>query len=49
MSAFSLCAFRAAIVRSAWSSKMPLATAPVILDLLDGRVGVDPRFPYCLD
>ena len=38
MSAFSLGAFRAAIVR------MPLAGTLVVLDLLDGPVGVDPAF-----
>ena len=29
-------------VTSVWSSKMPLASTPVILCLLDGPVGVDP-------
>ena len=37
-------AFRAATVRAVWSSKMPLANAPAILNLLDGLVGVDPTF-----
>ena len=37
-------AFRAAIVRAVWSSKMPLANAPAVLNLLDGPVGVDPAF-----
>ena len=37
-------AFRAAIVRAVWSSKMPLANAPAILNLLDGPVDVDPAF-----
>ena len=41
VSASSLCAFRAALVTSVWSSKMPLADTPVILYLLDGPVGVD--------
>ena len=35
---------RAAIVRAVWSSKMPLANAPAVLNLLDGPVGVDPAF-----
>ena len=39
-----LFAFRAAIVRAVWSSKMPLANAPAVLNLLDGPVGVDPAF-----
>ena len=34
----------AAIVRAVWSSLMPLANAPAILNLLDGPVGVDPAF-----
>ena len=42
MSSSSLSAFRAAIVRSVWSSKMPLANTPAVLNLLDGPVGVDP-------
>ena len=42
VSASSLSAFRAAIVRSVWSGKMPLADTPVVLNLLDGLVGVDP-------
>ena len=42
--ACSLSALRAAVVRSVWSSKMPLASAPVILNLLDGPVGVKPAF-----
>ena len=46
MSASSLCSCRAAIVRSVWSSKMALASTPVILSLLDGPVGVDPAFSY---
>ena len=36
----SISAFRAAIVRAVWSSKMPLANAPAILNLLDGPVGL---------
>ena len=43
-SSSSISAFRAAIVRVVWSSKMPLANAPAILNLLDGPVGVDPAF-----
>ena len=31
-------------VRAVWSSKMPLARTPVILNLLDGPVGVDLAF-----
>ena len=27
-----------------WSSKMPLAGAPAVLNLLDGPIGVDPAF-----
>ena len=34
----SLSAFRAAIVRAVWSSRMPLANAPALLNLLDGPV-----------
>ena len=44
VSSSSISAFRAAIVRSVWSSKMPLANAPAILNLLDGPVDVDPAF-----
>ena len=44
VSSSSISAFRAAIVRSVWSSKMPLANAPAILSLLDGPVGVDPAY-----
>ena len=44
VSASSLGSYRAAFVRSVWSSKMPLASNPVILILLDGLVGVDPAF-----
>ena len=40
----SISAFRAAIVRAVWSSKMPLAHAPAVLKLLDGPVGFDPAF-----
>ena len=42
VSSSSISAFRAAIVRSVWSSKMPLANTPAILSLLDGPVDVDP-------
>ena len=48
VSASSISAFRAAIVRAVWSSKMPLANAPAVLYLLDGPVGVDPAFHICL-
>ena len=44
MSASPLSAFHAAIVRSVWSSKVPPASTPVILNLLDGPVGVDLEF-----
>ena len=44
VSSSSISAFRAAIVRADWSSKMPLANAPAILNLLDGPVRVDPAF-----
>ena len=44
VSSSSISAFRAAIVRAVWSSKMPLANAPAILNLLDGPVDVDPAF-----
>ena len=43
VSSSSISAFRAAIVRAVWSSKMPLANL-AILNLLDGPVGVDPAF-----
>ena len=48
VSSSSLSAFRAAVVRAVWSSKMPLASIPAILSLLDGPVSVDPAFSYCL-
>ena len=44
ISSSAMSAFRAAIVRAVWSSKMPLANAPAILNLLDGPVGIDPAF-----
>ena len=44
VSASSVSAFRAAIVRSVWSCKMPLANTPAVLNLLDGLVGVDPAY-----
>ena len=40
----SIGAFRADIVRSVWSTRMPLANTPAILNLLDGPVDVDPAF-----
>ena len=43
-SSSSISAFRAAAVRAVWSSKMPLANAPALLNLLDGPVDVDPAF-----
>ena len=39
MSSSSLSAFGAAVVRAAWSSKMPLAHTPAALNLLDGLEG----------
>ena len=42
VSSSSISAFRAAIVRAVWSSEMPLANSPAILNLLDGPVGVHP-------
>ena len=42
VSSSSISAFRSSIVRSVWSSKMPLANAPAILSLLP--VDVDPAF-----
>ena len=44
VSSSSIRAFSADIVRALWSSKMPLANVLVILNLLDGPVGVDPAF-----
>ena len=44
VSASSLGACRAANVRSVWSSKMPLANTPVVTNLLDAPIGVDPAF-----
>ena len=40
----SISAFGAAIVRAVWSSKMPLANVPAVLNLLDGPVDVEPAF-----
>ena len=40
VSSSSISAFRAAIVRAVWSSRMP----PAILNLLDGPVGIDTAF-----
>ena len=44
VSSSSISAFRAAIVRSVWSTRMPLANSPAILNLLDGPVDVDLAF-----
>ena len=44
VSSSSISAFRAAIVRAVWSTKMPLANTPAILNLLDGPFDVDPAF-----
>ena len=40
----SLSSFRAAIGRAVWSSRMPMTGTPVLLNLLDGLVGVDPAY-----
>ena len=48
VSSSSISAFRAAIVRAVWSSKMPLANALAILNRLDGPVGLDPAFHIVL-
>ena len=39
VSASTFSAFRAATVGSVWSSRMPLAKRPVVLNLPDGPVG----------
>ena len=44
VSSSSISAFRAAIVRAVWSTKMPLANSLAIRNLLDGPVDVDPAF-----
>ena len=44
VSSSSISAFRAAIVRAVWSTKMPLANSPAVLNRLDGPVDVDPAF-----
>ena len=44
VSSSSISAFRAAIVRAVWSSKMLLANAPALLNVLDGPVDVDLAF-----
>ena len=44
VSSSSISSCRAAIVRAVWSTKMPLANTPAILNLLDGPVDVDPAF-----
>ena len=44
VSSSSISAFRAAVVRAVWSTKMTLANSPAILNLLDGAVDVDPAF-----
>ena len=44
VSSSSISAFRAAIVRAVWSTKMHLANTPAILNLLDGPFDVDPAF-----
>ena len=44
-SSSSLSAFRGAVVRAVWSSKMLLASTPAILNLLDWPEGIiDPAF-----
>ena len=49
VSASSLSAFRGAIVRSVWSSKMPVANTPAVLNLLDGGPDEVPRIFRMLD
>ena len=44
VSSSSISAFRAAIIRAVWSTKMPLANTPAVLNLLDGPFDVDPAF-----
>ena len=44
----SISAFRTASVRAVWSCKMPLASIPTILNLLDELVGNDPVFHLVL-
>ena len=44
VSSSSISAFRDAIVRAVWSSKMPLANVLAVLNLLEGSVDVDPFF-----
>ena len=44
VSSSSISALGASFVRAVWSSKMPLANTPAILNLLDGPVAVDPAF-----
>ena len=48
VSVVSVSAFRVAFVRFVWSGKMPLASTKVILNLLDGPVGVDLAFHFTL-
>ena len=48
VSASSLSSFWAAIVRSVWSTKMPLASSPAIFSLLGGPFGCGPRLSYFL-
>ena len=48
VSSSSISAFRAVIVRAVWSTEMPLANSPAILNLLDGPVDVDPAFSHYL-
>ena len=38
----SLGAFLSAVTRAVWSKKLPMASAPVFLSLLDGPWGSDP-------
>ena len=44
VSSLAMSAFWAAIVRAVWSTEMPLASTPAILNLLDGLAGIDPAF-----
>ena len=44
VSVSSIGSFRAAIMRAVWSSKMLMASTPVVLNLLDGPMWLGPGF-----
>ena len=44
VAASSLSALRAAIIRSVWSSRMPLANTLAVFNFMDVPVGVDPAY-----